>query len=280
MKRSIVALICGFFMMLCTSEAVFAQGDYSFEYSLYKTGMRHQDVKVIQQALKQNGTFKFYKTTTYYGCITEKAVRDFQKKHYLLVDGIAGKQTLGKMRELKLIQSNSKNTNVSPNVSRGQNRTKYGEALSWWTEVKDKQVKIGDVLRVQDFKTGQQFFVQVTYGTNHADVEAVTKKDTEIMKKVWGGFSWERRSVLVYNGSKVIAASMTNMPHAGVDWAPEGKTVSGRSGGYGTGYNLDKVKGNGMNGVVDLHFKNSTRHMDNKVDSKHQKEIRAAAGLL
>ena len=28
--------------------------------------------------------------------------------------------------------------------------------------------------------------------------EALTAKDTEIMKEIWGGFGWERRPVLVY----------------------------------------------------------------------------------
>lgn len=261
------------------SQIVSAQGEYAFQYRIYKKGMRHPDVQVIQQALKKNGTFHFYKTTTYYGPITEQAVRDFQKKYNLLVDGITGKQTLGKMRELKLLPISQPNTNSSSNISRGQNRAQYGQALDWWTQVKGKEVKIGDVLKVQDFQTGKQFTVEVTYGTNHADVEALTAKDTEIMKEIWGGFSWERRPVLVYARDKVIAASMTNMPHAGLDWAAEGKTVSGRSGGYGRGYNLDKVKRNGMDGVVDLHFKNSTRHMDGKVDPQHQQAIQKAAGL-
>jgi len=266
-------------MLMLTSLTASAQGEYFFQYSVYKKGMRHPDVQIIQQALKTNGTFHFYKTTTYYGPITEQAVRDFQKKYNLLVDGIVGKQTLGKMRELKLLPTSQNNGNTSSNVSRGQSRTQYGQALDWWTQVKDKEVNIGDVLKVQDFQTGKQFTVEVTYGTNHADVEALTAKDTEIMKEIWGGFSWERRPVLVYTKDKVLAASMTNMPHAGLDGQPEGKTVSGRSGGYGTGYNLDTVKGNGMDGVVDLHFKNSTRHMDGKQDPQHQQAIQKAAGL-
>ena len=45
------------------------------------------------------------------------------------------------------------NTNSSSNISRGQNRAQYGQALDWWTQVKGKEVKIGDVLKVQDFQT-------------------------------------------------------------------------------------------------------------------------------
>jgi len=41
------------------------------------------------------------------------------------------------------------------------------------------------------------------------DCETLTVKDTNIMKEIWGGFSWVRRPVIIkYNGRK-IAASMT-----------------------------------------------------------------------
>jgi hypothetical protein len=106
----------------------------------------------------------------------------------------------------------------------------------------------------------------------------LTMSDTNIIKSIWGGFSWTRRPVIVsFNGRK-IAASMTAMPHAGVDSAPAVSTVSNRSGDYGTGENLDAIKKNGMDGVIDIHFLNSTRHKDNKPDPEHQAAILKAAG--
>ena len=45
------------------------------------------------------------------------------------------------------------------------------------------------------------------------------------------------------------------MPHAGLDSAPAVNYVSGRSAGYGYGQNLDAIKNNGADGVMDLHFK-------------------------
>lgn len=53
-------------------------------------GMRGDDVKVLQKALgiKSDGIF---------GIGTEKAVKDFQKKHKLVVDGICGKITKAKL---------------------------------------------------------------------------------------------------------------------------------------------------------------------------------------
>ncbi|MFT9495281.1 peptidoglycan-binding domain-containing protein [Anaerosolibacter sp.] len=240
--------------------------------SVYKKGMKHEDIKIIQKALKKVGTYNNDEFTTYFGQVTEEAVKAFQKKYGLTVDGVIGKGSIDKMVALGLIKHSPKEA-----ISRGS-RARFGKALDWWKEVNNKIINRGDILQVKDFETGTAFNVKMTYGTNHADVEALTLDDTKIMKEIWGGFSWERRSVLVYKGDQVIAASMTNMPHAGLDSQPEGRTISGRSGGYGRGYNLDKVKNNGMNGVVDLHFKNSARHKDDAKDPQHQNAIKLAAG--
>ena len=60
---------------------------------LSKYGSRGEEVKAIQQALKDRGLFH-EDITGYYGPITEEAVRKFQKQKGLQVDGIAGPQTL------------------------------------------------------------------------------------------------------------------------------------------------------------------------------------------
>jgi hypothetical protein len=73
-----------------------------------------------------------------------------------------------------------------------------------------------------------------------------------------------------------IAASMTCRPHAGRDDQPALETVRNRSGGYGTGINYDSVKGNAMDGHIDIHFYKSRTHSTNKVDKAHQTAIEAA----
>ncbi|WP_346726966.1 peptidoglycan-binding protein [Bacillus suaedae] len=62
-----------------------------------RTGMTDSDVKDLQDALKQKGFFTYPQSTGYYGSITADAVRKFQQKHNLQVDGIAGPQTLSKL---------------------------------------------------------------------------------------------------------------------------------------------------------------------------------------
>ncbi len=155
----------------------------------------------------------------------------------------------------------------------------YGEALDWWTEAQ-YVIPIGADFEVVDFKTGKSFKARRTTGANHADCEALTAGDTKIIKEIWGGsLNWVKRPVLVkYNGRK-IAASMSSMPHAGNDSAAAGVWTSWRSDNYGAGTNYDWIKKNGMDGHFDIHFLNSTKHSDGAVDSGHQANIKAAAGL-
>jgi len=155
---------------------------------------------------------------------------------------------------------------------------KYGEYLDWWSEAQ-YVLPAGSEFEVIDFYTGKSIKVKRTTGSNHADCETMTLNDTKIMKEIWGGsLSWVMRPVLIkYNGRK-IAASMSSLPHAGNDGAPGGVYTTWRSEGYGAGYNLDWVKGNGIDGVFDIHFANSTRHSDGKADPQHQANIRIAAG--
>ncbi|MDK2917328.1 MAG: hypothetical protein PWQ37_61 [Candidatus Petromonas sp.] len=251
-------------------QAVMTKAVGNLSLDFYEKGMNHPDVKIIQKALKRVGTFKEDAYTTHYGPATKKAVEGFQKKYGLTVDGVVGSSTIAKMKSLGLI---------TYTVSRRTGNRRFGEYLDWWQNVKKMLKRNETILTIQDFETGLRFKVKVTAGSNHADVEPLTSTDTNIIKKIWGGFSWARRPVLVFLNGRVIAASMSAMPHAGREDKPAGKYVSDRSDGYGYGYNFDFVKNNGMSGHIDLHFRNSTRHKDDREDPKHQSAVKKAAGL-
>lgn len=223
-----------------------------------KNGSSGAEVKELQTKLKQEGYFTG-EATGYYGSLTEAAVKSFQIKNKLISDGIAG---AGTMKAL------FGSTGTS---------SKKVELLDWWTEA-SKVFKIGMAAKVTDVKTGKTFNIVRTYGGNHADCEAKTAADSEKIKQIWGGsWSWVRRPVIVEVNGRRIAASIAAMPHAGVDKSPANTYISSRSGGYGRGANLDKIKNNGMSGVIDVHFLNSRTHGTNKVDSKHQAAVKAAA---
>ena len=81
-----------------------------------------------------------------------------------------------------------------------------------WSQV-SRLFTVGMTARVTDVATGQQFSIVRRGGTYHADCEPRTAADSAVMNRIWGGWSWERRAIVVEVGSYRIAASMHAMPH-------------------------------------------------------------------
>lgn len=238
--------------------------------ALLKKGMQGNDVTTFQKDLKTLGYFS-EEPTGYFGDVTKNSVIRLQKQYGLEADGIAGSKTMSLVDRLMGRRTGTQNTSRS---SSG----KSSDLLMQWFKGVSKTLARGDAAEIYDIETGLSFSIKRTYGTNHADCETLTLEDTKTMKEIFGGsWSWDRRAVIVTIDGKKIAASMAGMPHAGVDGKPADTRVSSRSGGYGRGKNLDAVKGNGMNGVFDLHFIGSRTHCTNRVDWAHQKMIKEAA---
>lgn len=231
--------------------------------------------KDIQAALKKLG----YYTGTVDGVSGSKtlsAIKKFQTASKLTADGVVGSATRSKL-QAAISKSGSTVAKATTVKAASAPKSAHGvEMLDWWSSA-SKVFSIGSIATVIDVRTGRSFKIERTYGTNHADVEALTAEDSEIIKDIWGGWSWTRRPVIVEVDGRKIAASMAAMPHAGVDSQPANTYVSSRSGSFGRGENLDKIKDNGMSGHMDIHFLNSRTHGTNRVDTKHQAAVREAA---
>ncbi len=244
--------------------------------SILKRGSSGNEVKRVQATLMELGYYTYPKTTGYYGAITESAVKRFQKDYGIKTDGVFGTKTRNALQE-----DTTKIAVTSYSVSKVSTTSylKKAGALDWFGKVNGIWERGMDAV-VTDIDTGKSFQLRRTYGTNHADVESLTREDTKIIKEIWGGFSWERRAVVVQVGEYTLAGAMSAMPHAGVDSAPAAAYVSGRSGGYGRGKNLDAVKNNGISGVMDLHFKNSRTHSTNTKQKSMQDMVNKAAEYI
>ena len=134
--------------------------------------------------------------------------------------------------------------------------SEYGEYLDWWTEAQ-YVFPVNKVATVTDLQTGKKFRIKRTIGANHADCEPLTAKDAAIIKEVWGGIcSWKERAVIIEVDGRKLAASMSSMPHG-----------------------IEYIADNNFNGHFDVHFRNSTRHVDGKITAAHQEQIRRAAGV-
>jgi hypothetical protein len=133
----------------------------------------------------------------------------------------------------------------------------YGELLTW-QEAQNK-VPRKSIFQITDLETGLFFRVQRRAGSQHADVQPMTKADTAIMKQIYGGkWSWKRRAIIVNTAdNNRIAASMHGMPHGG-----------------------DGIPGNGFSGHFCIHFRGSTTHKSDSMDMAHQLMVYKAAGKL
>jgi len=272
LKKLLTVLLASILISITFIQPVYAYSDGA----ILKSGTRSSDVYELQRDLASLGYFQST-PTGYFGNITESALIRFQNNNSLSADGIAGSDSLQKISELK------NSAPISPEgISRDQSVStellpkSEVQRLPWFDQVNKIYAK-GDVATVIDIETGLSMQIKRTYGKNHADVETLTKADTDTLLKIAGGsWNWIRRAVIVEIDGYRIAGSLTAMPHAGRDDQPANAIVSGRSGGYGRGSNLDAVKDNGMNGQFDIHFFGSRTHLSNRVDKQHQAEIKDA----
>ena len=104
------------------------------------------------------------------------------------------------------------------------------ELLDWPT-AKDL-VRNGVNMRIIDVRTGSSFTLRSFSKSGHADVEPISKADTDTISNTRNGtWSWAARPVWVTLGNRTVAAAMNGMPHAG-----------------------STISDNGMNGHLCLHF--------------------------
>ena len=194
-------------------------------------------VKKVQQRLKKLG----YYTGSVdgdYGNGTKTAVKNFQKRNGLSVNGKVNSKTLAKLNS-----SDAKKATASDAAGGGSGTT---ERLNWFNGGSSKIPK-GATFKVKDIKTGKVFTVKRWSGANHIDAEPASASDTATMKSIYGHWSWKRRPVLVKYHGHVYAGSMNGMPHG-----------------------TQTISGNNFDGHFCIHFYGSKTHGSKKVDSMHQ----------
>ena len=118
----------------------------------------------------------------------------------------------------------------------------YGQLMAW-PEAREI-ITMKSTFTVVDLESGLRFEVQRRAGSTHADVQPLTKRDTDVMKRVYEGkWSWRRRAILVAKDGRTIAASMHGMPHGG-----------------------DGIPDNDFHGHFCIHFLGSSTHKTGSVD--------------
>lgn len=149
---------------------------------------------------------------------------------------------------------------VGITMMKARTNNNHGDIYTWenamrlWTAGTEGTLK--------DIGTGKTFKVKYMGGSNHSDVEPLTQTDTNIMKSIYGSWSWnnthKRPMVLTFTKGGVnyqMAVSLTAMPHG-----------------------VETIANNGFEGHADMYFYNSLGHANPVIDSKHQANILKANG--
>ena len=146
-----------------------------------------------------------------YDTQTVSAVKAFQGRNGLLMDGVAGKQTQGVLYGTGALKYSAKEAATYPVPSLGDIKL-----MHWFKEVQPI-LKGKSSIYIYDPATGINFNLHLYSLGRHADVEPLTAQDTENMLKAFGGkTTWTPKFVYVRlpNGAWTVA-TMHDVPHGG-----------------------------------------------------------------
>ncbi|MDR7870990.1 MAG: NlpC/P60 family protein [Tissierellaceae bacterium] len=139
-------------MMYLGSTPIYAElGDQEL-----KKGMRHDDIKTLQQNLTDLGFFDYDGLTTYYGVHTEEAVKEFQTKAELEPNGIFDKATyLAMLNATNPTDSVESVDNIETSTESQEETNKESEEdADKYKLIVDRSLKLGhsglDVKALQD----------------------------------------------------------------------------------------------------------------------------------
>jgi len=177
-------------------------------YLTLRSGTSGEAVRTLQKQLASLD----YKAevTGSYDSHTIQAVKSFQSRNRLAVDGVAGIQTQTLVYSGNAVRYSAQSDPYSvPSV--GQIKL-----MQWFYEVKPA-LRGKNSIYVHDPASGYGFTLHLYSLGNHADVEPKTAEDTAKMMAAFGGkASWTPKFVYVrLPGGEWTAATMHNVAHGG-----------------------------------------------------------------
>ncbi|MFY4776768.1 peptidoglycan-binding protein [Metabacillus sp. RGM 3146] len=228
-------------------------GEASIGDQTVKRGMSSNDIKELQEYLIAKNAFPYTKATGYFGPITEKSVKEIQKKYHLKKDGIVGKATAGKLKVLH-------NGDAGRPVTKLQNLLKAWNAFegspdgiyggSTANAVKRFQKKNG---LQADGIAGSRTMAMLNKKQVRQKVKEMTVNSTAYTANCKGcsGITKVGMDLKKYSKGKVIAVDPKIIPLGSVvDVEGYGKAVAGDIGGAINGKEIDVFK-SGLGDAMD-----------------------------
>lgn len=181
----------------------------STESTSLRSGATGEAVRSLQKRLASLD-YTVSETGTY-DAQTVSAVKAFQGRNGLLMDGVAGPQTQGVLYGSGALKYSANETATYPAPTLGNIKLMY-----WFKEVQPI-LKGKSSIYIYDPATGINFNLHLYSLGRHADVEPLTAQDTENMLKAFGGkTTWTPKFVYVRLPSSAwTVATMHDVPHGG-----------------------------------------------------------------
>ncbi|NLB90162.1 MAG: SH3 domain-containing protein [Clostridiales bacterium] len=201
-------------------------------------------VKSMQEKLIQLG-YLSGRADGIFGIETSLALRSFQLRNGLSVDGIAGSRTLGTLHGGNATPAESlvKPTPAIPSMpDMGGNintfftpKAAQVNYSNWYSGLRNK-LRENPIVTLYDFSSGISWQINVFSNGAHADGEPLTAQDTANMLKAFGGKqTWTPKAVwaVLMDGSVYMAST------------------------HSVGHDVDHTPGNNLSGHVCIHFPRS-----------------------
>nr|MBR4281823.1 peptidoglycan-binding protein [Clostridia bacterium] len=185
--------------------------------AIMRLGDKNDSVKTMQQTLINLGYLKGTADGVF-GNLTFKALKEFQKANALSADGIAGKQTIAALNK-----ANADSPDSAPNVGDDTPDASVGSSVAvmarsvkyeyWYSTVRSEARKY-PYCTLYDPESGISWQVHMFSFGKHAEIEPLTKNDTEKMNQVCGKEKWTPKPVwVIFADGTIRIATTHSVPH-------------------------------------------------------------------
>ena len=186
--------------------------------AIMRLGDENASVKAMQQTLINLGYLKGTADGVF-GNLTYRAVKEFQKANALSADGVAGKATIAALNK-----ANANSPDSAPNVGADTPSASVGgnsvavmarrvQYDSWYSTARNEARKY-PYCTLYDPESGISWQVHMFSFGKHAEIEPLTKNDTEKMNQVCGKEKWTPKPVwVIFADGTIRIATTHSVPH-------------------------------------------------------------------
>ena len=179
--------------------------------TILRLGDKNDSVKAMQQTLINLG-YLSGKADGQFGNLTFKALKEFQKANALYADGVAGSKTIAALNSA----GQAPTVTDAPDASVGNTIAVMARSVKyeyWYATVRNEARKY-PYATLYDPESGISWQVHMFSFGKHAEIEPLTKNDTERMNQVCGKEKWTPKPVwVIFSDGSIRIATTHSVPH-------------------------------------------------------------------